>query len=311
MGCVSGDSLVQYVNAWSPKIDFTEEGAGDYRVVLTLGGPGGETSTEMKISVEAFDANTTGCSSTGNGIGSLVLPLPFLDLVWLVAAKTDFDCPKSSPMFSMLPASFAALERAPSLTGTEPLSAVSSESISIPLDRSTEHMTSVDLRPSSYKESTVIPMTSGWKPVGIQDGIRIWETALPIRSRSFFYSAPAGMTSPRDSENRVGYVCRDEVQQTYSKNFKHLNMSSHSLRVHRKPGAEILKHGSTVPLSKAEQRERPAAPAPRPQAYVLASNKSTTIPVTACTCLAKLHHYTIDVPDNAKFYGELIIHRSW
>ena len=67
-----GDSLIRSVNAWSPKIDFTEEGAGDYRVVLTLGGPGGETSTEMKISVEEFDANT-GCSSTGNGMGSLVL----------------------------------------------------------------------------------------------------------------------------------------------------------------------------------------------------------------------------------------------
>ena len=47
-----GDSLIRSVNAWSPKIDFTEEGAGDYRVVLTLGGPGGETSTEMNISVE-------------------------------------------------------------------------------------------------------------------------------------------------------------------------------------------------------------------------------------------------------------------
>ncbi len=67
-----GDSLIRSVNAWSPKIDFTEEGAGDYRVVLTLGGPGGENSTEMNISVEAFDANT-GCSSTGNGMGGLVL----------------------------------------------------------------------------------------------------------------------------------------------------------------------------------------------------------------------------------------------
>ena len=67
-----GDSLIRSVNAWSPKVDFTEEGAGDYRVMLTLGGPGGETTTEMNISVEEFDANT-GCSSTGNGMGGLVL----------------------------------------------------------------------------------------------------------------------------------------------------------------------------------------------------------------------------------------------
>ena len=99
-------------------------------------------------------------------------------------------------MFTMLPASLLLWSCAPSLTGTEPLSAQSttSESVAIPLDRSTEHMTSVDLRPSTYKETTVIPVTSGWKLVGIQDGIRIWETALPVRSRSlFFYSAPAGM----------------------------------------------------------------------------------------------------------------------
>lgn len=68
-----GDTLIRSVNAWSPKVDFSEEGAGDYRVVLTLGGPGGETSTEMNITVEEFDANT-GCSSTGtNGMGSLFL----------------------------------------------------------------------------------------------------------------------------------------------------------------------------------------------------------------------------------------------
>jgi len=72
MGCLSGDTLIRSVNAWSPKVDFTAEGAGDYRVVLILGGPGGETSTEMNISVEEFDANA-GCSSTGNGMGSLIL----------------------------------------------------------------------------------------------------------------------------------------------------------------------------------------------------------------------------------------------
>ena len=38
------------------KSDFTEEKAGDYRVVLTLGGPGGSTTDEVTITVEELDA---------------------------------------------------------------------------------------------------------------------------------------------------------------------------------------------------------------------------------------------------------------
>ena len=37
-------------------------------------------------------------------------------------------------------------------------------------------MVSVTLPESTYQEAEVIPITSGWKLVGIQEGIRIWET---------------------------------------------------------------------------------------------------------------------------------------
>ena len=48
-GCIDGIQwdirrVIRSLNAWSPKVDFSEEGAGNYRVVLTLGGPGGSTS---------------------------------------------------------------------------------------------------------------------------------------------------------------------------------------------------------------------------------------------------------------------------
>ena len=69
------------------------------------------------------------------------------------------------------------------------------------------------------------------------------------------------------------------------------NMSSHSLRVHRKPDAgapETWEYAVHYP--KAEQRERILADTNTkdPKAYVLASNKSTTIPVTACICLRQV-----------------------
>jgi hypothetical protein len=62
-----GSTLIRSVNAWSPKIDFSNEGAGDYKVVLTLGGPGGQTTDEMMITVE--ETKTGGCSTTAGQFG--------------------------------------------------------------------------------------------------------------------------------------------------------------------------------------------------------------------------------------------------
>lgn len=55
-----GSELIRTLNAWSPKIDFSEEGAGDYTVKLLMGGPGGTSEDEMKITVEEY--NPDGCS---------------------------------------------------------------------------------------------------------------------------------------------------------------------------------------------------------------------------------------------------------
>ena len=63
-----GGELVKSVSAWSPKIEFPEE--GDYKVVLNLGGPGGVTAEELDISV-AFHNADSGCSATGHNNNAL------------------------------------------------------------------------------------------------------------------------------------------------------------------------------------------------------------------------------------------------
>ena len=61
-----GDSLIQSINAWSPKIEFPEEGT--YRVVLNAAGPGGLTAHEATI--EVTDQGTGGCSTAAKGAGT-------------------------------------------------------------------------------------------------------------------------------------------------------------------------------------------------------------------------------------------------
>jgi PKD repeat protein len=68
-----GSELIRTINAWSPKVDFAEEGEGDYKVVLTLGGPGGQSTEEQTITVTETKA-TGACSSMGsNGLASFGL----------------------------------------------------------------------------------------------------------------------------------------------------------------------------------------------------------------------------------------------
>jgi hypothetical protein len=60
------DELVQSVSAWSPKIDFAEEGT--YRIVLNVGGPGGFQAGELTIDVEDKPGEVS--SGWGCAIGS-------------------------------------------------------------------------------------------------------------------------------------------------------------------------------------------------------------------------------------------------
>lgn len=72
-GCVNqvqwdvfkGGELQQSINAWSPKIDFGEDGT--YEVVLNLGGPGGITAESITIEV----GSEGGCSSVPAAAGLL------------------------------------------------------------------------------------------------------------------------------------------------------------------------------------------------------------------------------------------------
>lgn len=58
-----GDEPVQRIDAWSPKIDFGK--AGTYRVVLNVGGPGGESAGELVVNVGDYQGGS--CSTTPNG----------------------------------------------------------------------------------------------------------------------------------------------------------------------------------------------------------------------------------------------------
>jgi hypothetical protein len=68
-GSVSGEP-VQTLSAWSPKIEFTEEGT--YTVVLNVGGPGGISAGELTIEVEDKRGDVSrGCSAVPATAGLL------------------------------------------------------------------------------------------------------------------------------------------------------------------------------------------------------------------------------------------------
>lgn len=189
-----------------------------------------------------------------------------------------------------------------------------STSVSIPLDRSIQHMDAVSLPDSIYKESEVVPITSGWKLVGIQAEYRIWETGLPIRSRSlFFSSAPAGMKllHRETQEDEWNPNVKMKFNKRLPMNDNTWNMSSHSLRVHRSPESGAPQPWEyAVHYPKAEQRERLLADTKTsdPKAYVLRQQQieddtrhGLYLPAPSSIT------YNIQVPQNGVFKGELVL----
>ncbi len=202
----------------------------------------------------------------------------------------------------------------PSNTTTSVAENGAASSLSIPLDRSIDQIASVALPESIYQEQEVIPVTSGWRLVGTQPEYRIWETALPIRSRSlFFYSAPAGMKLlHRDSEEDTWNTNNGmKFNKRIPKSDQTWNMSSHSLRVHRSPDAGPPQPWEyAVHYPKAEQRERILADTNTsdPKAYVLRQQQIDDdtrqgLYLPAPTSVS----YTVQIPENAKFHGELVL----
>ena len=104
-----GDSLIRSVNAWSPKIDFTEEGAGDYRVVLTLGDLGRNVYRDEHLCRSNLMPTLDVQVLEMEWVVSSCLVLPSLDLVWLEDAKTDSDCTTKSTNVHDAPSHSAAL----------------------------------------------------------------------------------------------------------------------------------------------------------------------------------------------------------
>ena len=92
----------------------------------------------------------------------------------------------------------------------------------IALDRRTSLIQDVTLPDSQYEAQTVIPITSGWRLVGMQHN-------FSNRNRTahslalFFHSAPAGMKLlHRSGKHRMGYRHRIEVQQTHAQICQHM-----------------------------------------------------------------------------------------
>jgi hypothetical protein len=70
---IKPENLKLSVGAWSPKIEFP--GAGDYVVVLNVGGPGGMDAGMLAVTVDEAAGDGGGCSSTGTtglGYGAIV-----------------------------------------------------------------------------------------------------------------------------------------------------------------------------------------------------------------------------------------------
>ncbi len=63
-----GDTVIDEIAAWSPKIELPEEGV--YRVLLNIGGPGGMGAAEIEI--DTSDA-VTGCNAAPVGLGIMGL----------------------------------------------------------------------------------------------------------------------------------------------------------------------------------------------------------------------------------------------
>ena len=74
---VKAENLVQTIGAWSPKIAFPE--AGDYVVLLNVGGPGGVDAGLLAVTVDAA-ASDGGCSTTGTNGGLATVALGGLAL---------------------------------------------------------------------------------------------------------------------------------------------------------------------------------------------------------------------------------------
>jgi len=74
---VKAENLVQTIGAWSPKIAFPE--AGDYVVLLNVGGPGGVDAGLLTVSVDEA-ASDGGCSTTGTHGGLATMALGGLAL---------------------------------------------------------------------------------------------------------------------------------------------------------------------------------------------------------------------------------------
>lgn len=68
-----GDELVQELGAWSPKVEFPDEGT--YRVLLNVGGPGGMAAAELEIDTSQFGQGGCNVAPVGLGLFGLLTSL--------------------------------------------------------------------------------------------------------------------------------------------------------------------------------------------------------------------------------------------
>jgi MYXO-CTERM domain-containing protein len=85
-GSASGDPIIAF-GAWSPKLDFTEFGEGEYTVKLTAMGPAGEVSMEETFPIEDTRGEGFGCSTTSGGMGGTGLAFAGLALAFVLGRR--------------------------------------------------------------------------------------------------------------------------------------------------------------------------------------------------------------------------------
>ena len=243
---------------------------------------------------------------------SSCLVLPSLDLVWLEDAKTDSDCTTKSTNVHDAPSHSAALglcafiDEHRTIVRTKCNRRVDRHSAgSIYRVHDLCQSAAQHIRRNGHH-----PHHQWMEILGIQKGFESGKLLCPFDLGLSSYLRPLEKLLQRSRNCEWDTSTGMKFNKRLPKNPDTWNMSSHSLRVHRKPDAgapETWEYAVHYP--KAEQRERILADTNTkdPKAYVIRQQQidddtrhGLYLPSPSSIT------YTIDVPDNAKFHGELV-----
>ena len=185
---------------------------------------------------------------------------------------------------------------------------------SIPLDRNVDMITDVELPASNYVREDFIAINSAWRLVGMSKGLRVWETTLPIRTRSLFYHRPpSGMEVHRRSSAEAPWENSDKIAFGKRSNVENpsWNFGGNSLRISRpisdgKP--ESWEYSVYYPTASNRERILEDTNTTDPKAYILRQQQigdetrhGLYIPAPSTV------RYALTIPPSSKFTGAVTI----